>query len=490
MHSVKVILRLWIDLRNALLAVATCITFTLSIVSFSALADDNLWPEVTAELMQYGLPADSISIVIEVPEVNKTLLSYNADVPRNPASTMKLLTTYAALDMLGPGYRWETGFFIDGPITDGVLEGNLYIRASGDPMILTEDFLRILFRLRQRGLREIHGNLVVDDSIFDINSIDTRPIDDQPYRAYHAYPGPLSINFRATRFEFIPTNDGVTILADPPASTLHIDNRLKTIDGPCNGMHRAMGIDVNQGIDVTKVTFSGNYPRKCGERQITRSVLNADDYLFGVFQSIWSGLGGDLNGTLKRGAIPQDADEILLYESHSLLEVLSGINKYSNNFMARSLLLTLGVATYGSPATVETGQVALRSWLNTRGLPMPGLNIDNGAGFSRDARITAGGLANLLKDVLKHPYREELLASMSLAGIDGSLQKRFNHSAVNGHYRLKTGLLRDVRAAAGYGHTARGTLVVVVILQNAPGLTYSSGNAIQDAILRHLYEHY
>lgn len=461
-----------------------------SVLTWQAAGANELPAGVQAALSRYHLSTDSISIHVSDPARGETLLSHHADRLRNPASLMKLVTSYAALDLLGPNHTWRTGFYSTQPIRSGVLDGDLHLKGGGDPMMLMEDLLRTLFMLRSMGLREIRGDLVVDSSHFDERTIDVRPLDDTPFRAYNAYPGSAVINFRATRFLFLPRAGAIDIIADPPATTLRIDNRLTAEAGPCRGAHRAMIMQVDAAASGTTMRFSGRYPESCGEYELTRTVLRQDAYLFGVFQQLWTTLGGVIDGGLRHGSTPEHAT--LLYEhlSRPLSEVLRGINKYSNNLMARSLLLTLGGQHNGAAGTVQAGRDAIRAWLTDRELAMNGLVIDNGAGLSRGTRMTARDLAELLEDVLEHPYRDEFLSSLSLAGIDGSTRKRLREDPRSGRYRLKTGLLDGVRAAAGYGLTARGTRLVIVIIQNAPTLNYHQGNSIQDALFAYLHENF
>lgn len=451
-------------------------------------AHDTLPDPVKRVLDRHGLPADSISLQVIDAASGEALLSHRADVARNPASAMKLLPTYAALDLLGPSFTWQTRYHAGNVPVDGVLDGDLVIVGGGDPMILVEDFLRDLFTLRQRGIRHITGNLVIDDRHFDESTIDATPIDEQPERAYNAWPGSLVVNFRATSFVVAPRGGRVDVFADPPATTLRLDNRIEPLAGPCRERDNHVRLTVGRREPVTEVRLDGRYGIACGELEIVRSVLAPDAYLFGVFQALWEGLGGRIDGHLVRRAVDDGAPLLLERRSRPLAEVLRGVNKFSNNLMARSLLLTLGAEVYGPPGTVEAGRVAVRSWLNARSLPLHGLVIDNGAGLSREARMTARGLADLLLDALGHPYRDEFLSSLSLIGIDGSTERRLRGDERAGRYRLKTGLLRGVRAAAGYGLTRRGTHLVIVILQNSGRITYASGNDVQDAVLGYVHE--
>ncbi len=454
--------------------------------SIAATAAEPLPQSVLAALQRHGLTAESLSVLVEDAR-GRTIVEHNADDIHNPASVMKLVTTYAALDLLGPAFTWTTRLMAERPPTDGVLDGDLYWVGGGDPMILYEDFVAMLARLRQRGVTEIRGDLVIDDSLYDRKSIDRNPLDARSTRVYNVYPTASQVNFRATRFDMRPGAAGIEVTAEPPSALLRIDNALEAVDGPCRGLHRRVDMELLRAAAPARVRFSGRYPRSCGEHAITRTVHAPDDYLFGAFAATWRMLGGEIRGKAREGIAPDSAQPLLEHRSRPLLEVIAGTNKHSNNVMARSLLLTLGEQVHGRPASPETGRLAIRGWLNGRGLPMPTLIIDNGAGLSRDARLSPRDLARLLRDALDHPYREEFLASMSLTGVDGSTRERMTDTSTAGRYRIKTGLLSGVRAAAGYGLTERGTRLVIVIMQSSPKVSYGSGNAVQDAVLSWLH---
>lgn len=445
-------------------------------------ASGSLPAVVERALQAHGLPRDSLSVFIAADSDARPLLAFNADAPRNPASVMKLVTTFAALDLLGPGYRWRTGFLVDKPVVDGRLDGDLFVRGGGDPLILVEDFLKMLAALRQRGLARIDGDLVIDNRLFDSNAIDRKTLDGQSTRVYNAYPEATVVNFRATRFVLRPEPGGVRVFAEPPASNLEIVNRVAAVAGRCRGALGGVRHAVGVHGATTRVTFSGDYPTACGERSLTRSVLGAGDYLFGVFAALWSELGGSLGGSFRTAATPDAAREFHAHESRPLFDVLRGVNKHSNNLAARMLLLALGAEVHGAPGSPETGRAAIYEWLARRGVSMPGLVIDNGAGLSRAARVTARGLGALLGLVERHPFREEFLASLSLTGIDGSTKSRLD-GLEPGRFRLKTGLLKGVRALAGFARGAKGDSLRIVVLQNHDAVGHEGGNAVQDAVL-------
>ena len=346
----------------------------------------------------------------------------------------------------------------------------------------------MLHELRIRHIHTIDGNVVIDQNHFDQSTIDHSAIDGKVHRVYNAYPESFVVNFRATKFLLLPDSHKLSIVADPPSHSLRIENQVQLVEGKCRSHHRQLKFSTRKGSQgSTIVNVSGNFARQCGERSRTLVVQSADDYLFGVIRSLWTSQGGKITGKIATGGVNKDARLLYEHASRPMLDVLRGINKYSNNLMARALLLTIAAQSHGIPATVESGQLAIQSWLNSRALSMPKLKVINGAGLARDARLSAAGLGSLLLDLYQHPLREELMASLSLIGIDGSTKSRQQSEDLKGRFRLKTGLLRDVRGAAGFGVTSTGRRVVIVILQNHRNTTYYNGNSIQNSVLNWVF---
>lgn len=457
-------------------------------LSSSMLADELPAP-IRDALLRHNLPLASVSVVVREPGAAKPVVAYRADEPRNPASTMKLLTTFAALELLGPAHTWKTHAYVNGQLADGHLTGDLVLQGGGDPFLVTEAFWTMLRMVREKGVRDIGGDLLVDEGYFDLAPEAAGDFDGKPYRAYNASPSALLVNFRATRFVVFPELDTgrIRVFADPPGRSLKIDNRLRPLDGPCRNLHHAVTFDVRQA-DQTIVTFSGSYPRACGELTLTRSVVPQSRYLFGLFQSLWQSLGGTLAGDIRPAPVPPTARLLHTHESPTLAEIVRSINKFSNNVMSRQLLLTLGAELYGAPGTVEKGARALAEWAGAKGLAMPELVVENGSGRSRNARISADSLARLLENAYTGALRPEFMSSLPIAAMDGSLARRFHGEPLAGRTRVKTGLLDDVRALAGYVYAHSGRWYIAVLLHNHKNLGRDSGTEVQDAFLRWVHE--
>jgi D-alanyl-D-alanine carboxypeptidase/D-alanyl-D-alanine-endopeptidase (penicillin-binding protein 4) len=460
----------------------------------SAVADTrDTFPDSVARMLSaYKMPATSLSVFAQEVGEDTPLIAVNSDVPRNPASTIKLLTTFLALEDLGPTYRWKTDAYLGGPLVEGRLEGDLIIKGYGDPYMLLERYWLFLRELRQHGLQRIEGDLVIDNSYFEIDATDNGTFDGQPERIYNVVPDAFLVNFQAVDFVFRPDADsgGVSIVADPHPANLDIANKLGLRSGLCGGYQNGIKMEVgNSGADDSRdrVTFSGRFRGQCREYLLSRAVLRAPTYAWGVFDRLWTQMGGELQGGLRLAAAPEDAEPFVEVESPPLLEIIHGVNKWSNNIMARHILLTMGAERSGAPATVEKGREAAAAVLASEGLDFPELRIDNGAGLSRDTRITARNLGRVLLAAQDSLYAAEYVSSMPLSGLDGTMRKRFKDEELTGRMHLKTGRLTGVFAMAGYLRSRSGRDFVVVAIQSHANAHRGPGEEIESEFMRWVY---
>jgi len=430
-----------------------------------------------------------VSIVVQVAGAPHPLLAHEPVVPRNPASTIKLLTTWVALDVLGPTYTWPTEIYFLGNYSGDALDGDLGIKGYGDPYLVTEEFWKLLRALRRTGLAEVRGDLVIDDTYFAPLDEDPGAFDGQPYRTYNVTPNALLLNFQAARFQFLPEADGrsVRISIDPAPSNLSIGNRLALVDGPCRGYQAGISFNVTDAPTNREVVFEGNFPAACAPYALTRSVLQHDSFVFGVFRDLWTELGGRHRGGLRREVMPT-AEPALTWRSRPLAEVIRSVNKFSNNVMTRQLLLTLAAEKVAAPARTEDGIAVIEQYLAERSLDTEGLVLANGAGLSRATRISARLLADTLLLAARSHLAPEFLASLSIGGLDGTTRRRFDGLPAVGRMHVKTGRLDDVSALAGYVHAADGTNFVVVMMLNSADAHRGIGEELQDALIRWVYE--
>ena len=459
------------------------------VVSAEARNPEQLPSAVQKVLKKHHISRNSLSVYVHKVGDRNPLLSWKPEKARNPASTIKLLTTYVALEELGPAYTWKTEAYLKSPLVGGVTKDDLYLKGYGDPYLVTEYFWRLLRGLRKKGLEHIGGDLVLDLSHFQNEETDPAEFDGQPYRSYNVAPTALMLNFQSIHFRFQPdpVTRSVRIITDPDPGII-IENKIRLTTGRCSRKwKRRLDMKVINQRHKSAVRFSGRYPEACGEKMFYRVVSETADYVYGVFRNLWSEQGGYLGGGLRQEVIPQDAS--LFYRSHSLAlsDIIRSINKYSNNVMTRQLVLTLGAEKLGAPGSTEKGIKVVKTWLTDNDFNFPELVMENGAGLSRDTRITAPHMGQLLLSAYQSAYMPEFMSSLPISGHDGTLRSRFRETELEGRLHLKTGLLDDVRGMAGYVLDKNNQRWVVVSLHNHRKAPSLAGKEIQEALLQWVY---
>ena len=391
----------------------------------------------------------------------KPLLAYQENTARVPASVMKIITGYAALGTLGPNYRWPLDVYTNGRVQNGTLQGDLIIKGYGSPEFKRADLRKVLYGIRQKGIRNVNGRVVFDSSYFNIPN--QYAFDGKTQSKYNAQPDALLFNERINTFQVRTVGKRVHITTTTPTHNLRIVNRMRKSKRGCSTKIR-----VSKRAGQTIVTFSGRYSRRCGKRSYSRVISRPAEMIYGSMQAMWKrDVGGKLNTRFAMGRAPTNAKPLLRTYSRTLAEILPTIIKKSNNVMARQLLLTIGAKRTGQ-GTQRAGANAIGQWLASRGLHFPELRIENGSGLSRTARISAGHVGDLLIDAYRSPFRNIFMRSLAVAGVDGTMRGRLRGTQVRGRGFFKTGTLRDVRSIAGYVKAANGKIYVMAILQNDP----------------------
>ncbi len=460
----------------------------LASLSFSAHAD-GLPPNVLRALKAVQIPAANVAVVVQPVDTAQPLVTHNATLSMNPASVMKLLTTYAALDLLGPAWTWNTVAYSENVAVNGFLSGNLTIKGSGDPRFAIEHLSGLLRQLRVRGIQHIAGDIVLDRNVFNVPSIDPGAFDDKPMRPYNVGPDGLLINFRALRFTLMPDNGKPRVLLETPSEGLRVDNQLRYGDGACGSNWKDLiSIRLIPESNGNRLEFSGTYSAACGEKALNLSPLPTEAQTSGLIRALWKELGGTISGQVRAGSLTPGAKIVAQHQSPPLADAVRDINKFSNNVMARQVFLTIGndapkEALLGgtAPATAERAKQRITDWLNLRGLHFNELVLDNGSGLSRSERISADSLNRLLLDAWKSPVMPEFVSSMPIVGIDGTMKKRLKDAEAAGRAHIKTGTLDGVKTAAGYALDAQGRRYAVTFFINHPRA--QTGSAAIDALI-------
>jgi D-alanyl-D-alanine carboxypeptidase/D-alanyl-D-alanine-endopeptidase (penicillin-binding protein 4) len=426
------------------------------------------------------IPADAAAVVVKPLDGGALAWSANAGKPMNPASTMKLVTTYAALHLLGPAFTFRTEVLSEAPLIGEVLRGDLYVRGGGDPKLVVEDLWLLVSRLRGYGIREIRGDLVLDKTLFEPLAHDPAEFDGEEGRAYNVGPDALLTNFKSIAIVLVP--DPVAkvarVVVVPEVAGLKAPRTVSAIEGGCGDWRGRLQADIS---DPMNIRMRGVYPLACGERAIYLGALEHTSYFAAVFRAMWERQGGIWNGSIREEAVPEGARLVAALESPPLASLIRDINKFSNNVMTQQLFLTMG-ATSGQPGNPARGGAAIRNFLSARGIDVPGLVLENGCGLSRIERITAASLGNVLSDAWKSQWMAERMSSLPISGVDGTMKAR---NVPPGVAHMKTGLLEDTRAVAGYILAASGKRYVVVAIINHPNA--SRGTAAHDALLEWVY---
>ena len=445
------------------------VLIALALLLAAGAARADLPRPVRRAFLDAGIPLDHVAVVVQRVDAQRTLLEHQGDVPMNPASVMKLVTTFAALELLGPGYRWRTEAYLNGPLIDGTLKGDLVLKGRGDPKITIEQWQALMRDLRARGLERIEGDLVLDRSAFRLPAHDAAAFDSEPLRPYNVGPDALLVNFKAVRFAFSPNanDDGVDLKVEPALPQLAVGMPPLLVDGPCDDWRRHAGAAFISQSRAAAASFPGNYARSCGFREWHVALLDHPTYVHGMFSLYFAEAGGQFGGLVREGRAPSGQPFAVL-ESPPLYDVVRDVNKLSNNVMARQLFLTLALQGSPLPATPDKAADAVHRWLAQRKLAMPGFAIENGSGLSRVERVTAGGLARLLATADASAVRNEFATSLAVAATDGTLERRMTQANAAGRALLKTGSLEGVRALAGYVIDANGTRWILVALVNHP----------------------
>ncbi|MFZ6799553.1 D-alanyl-D-alanine carboxypeptidase/D-alanyl-D-alanine endopeptidase [Undibacterium sp. Di24W] len=466
------------------------LSFILGILITAPIAAQDVLPSSVENLLKKAnLPKSSLSVVIAPSRQNGYVLNLQGDKAVSPASTMKLLTSFIALDELGPNFRWKTQIYVDVPIKQNVLNGKLYLKGGGDPN-LTWDKLSLLLRnLRQQGLRDIQGDIVLDRSYFQPTrpELNVTPFDENPDAYYNVIPDALLIHSNISAFSISSDSNAVDTKLLTPMDRVTLKNQMTRSNAPCNEWKNgwlAPQTSVNNQAQID-ITLSGVFPKNC-QTTVYLNVVERNAYIGSVIRALWTELGGSWQGQIQDGITPTSASLLVQRESESLAETIRIINKFSDNAMSRILFLTMGAESPLARNFADTSQTAnavVRAWLSKNNIPDTGLTIENGSGLSRTDRISANQLASILRVAANSNWYPEFAASLPIVGIDGSMRNRLKSSVAEARARIKTGTLKNVVAIAGYVRDQQQNDWIVVGIINSDEAGISRARPILDELI-------
>jgi len=482
------------------------VVVSLALLAFPLAHAQSTLPEPVARLLAANqLPDDALSVLVL--RGDSVVLAHRAQRPMQAASTIKLVTTLVALETLGPTFRGRTELRTNAPLENGVLKGDLVLRGGADTD-LTDDVLENMLRaLRNQGIRQIDGRLVLDRQLFNParSDVGAPPFDEAPEAYYNVIPDALLVNKNMLQLDLRATDKRLQINSQPALDNVTITSDMTLVNADCNAWEAGaksgwklpqverQGSDQGDGDGKIRVTLHGAFPKNCA-RMYSINVLDREDYVDRLFRLRWRQLGGSLRGATVEGAMPLDARLLAEHASRALPDIIRDTNKPSDNALARTLFLSLGsleadpaigshaLPPTGEPTTVRADR-AIRTWLRAHAIDDSGAVFENGSGLSRLERISALQLGSVLQAGLTSQWAPEFLSSMPIVGIDGTMRRRLRDSPAAGHARMKTGTLHGVVAVAGYVNDAAGRPCVVVAMLNDERAGDGRGRAVLDALV-------
>lgn len=431
---------------------------------------DHLPDAIQARWDRSGVPLSSYSLLIKEAG-GPVILAINPSVPRNPASVMKTLTTWAALNRLGPGYTWKTRVYLDKRARvdlSQAMRTPLYIKGGGDPGLNYQDLRELIRHIQAKGIRHL-SDVVVDRSLFAPIFTDPGEFDGSPERPYNANPDAMMVNLGAIMLNFKPDTKAGRwdVSFEPDILNPPVSGSLGLTSGAC--IKSRTGSELTGSVDTEEgraLQLKGKLSASCGEFSFYR-LVGSQPYMFSsIFERLWTAEGGTISGVIRDGLVPDGAFLLETRSSPPLAQVIQTINKYSNNVMAKTLLLTLGEEMYGAPATFEKGAQAVLGILKKQGVNIAGYTVANGSGLSREGRITAGGQAQMLDAIWASGLRDTFVDSLSVTGVDGTMRRRLTDQSVRGRGHFKTGTLGNASALSGFVTAANGKTYILVSIVN------------------------
>ncbi len=392
----------------------------------------------------------------------KTLYSLNEDKRFMPASNTKLFTSALALEKLGPDFTFVTPLLTDGQIEGENLNGNLYLKGSGDPS-LTRDRLRELAKaLPSKGIKFVKGDIVVDVSAFSDNRWGTGWSWDYLLYGYAAEVWSIALDRNSLNLQIAPAPRGgqlAQVSITPSTDWLILDNRIRTIR---SGQSRWF---VLRDPWERVVHLEGQIPLDAAAETIRISVPSVPHYVGETFQTMLREEGLVVNGSVKVGLTPPDAVKIAETQSPPLKELIWWLNKVSDNLYAEMLLRAVALKESGQGSVTEAMRI-LEQQSQDWGIDTSDVRLVDGSGLSRLNMVTPRSIVKLLQVARTRPWFDAFKSSLPIAGKDGTLRTRFQGTTAEGRVFAKTGFIGSVVALSGYIQRQDGTEFVFSVLVN------------------------
>jgi len=457
------------------------VIWTMFILFFFSTVNAEKYDFLEKIIRQYQIDSSEIAYGVINLSKDQIVAMHNEDQLFNPASLVKIITTFISLKELGPNFSWRSDFFYTGEINGDTLRGDIIFQGNGDASFSIEDLEKMIRQIQRRGIKRIEGNLLLDSNYFG-SIVKDDSFDNQPMRAYNVPPSAISIQSNTVNFKFYNDKNEIKIEANPSINNLIINSQIKVTDEECSNWRE--GLEFEKKINV--LSFSGKFSQKCEIKEIDLSIIDWPYYFYLIFKQTWINNGGEFAGNYKMLS-DSSADKQLLatHSSEPLNNIIRKTNKYSLNFMSRNLMLTVIAEKYAAQPTEEMVNIYINKWLVDNQVENNGLFIDNGAGLSRKTKISVNQYLKILEKIYYDPMMSEMISSFPIAGIDGTLKNRMNTSPLkmNGHF--KTGSLSGVNAIAGFFLNKDKEMNAFVFMMN--GKKANESQQFQEALIKAVF---
>ena len=442
---------------------------------FSAEASAEFASEVQKLIQHSGLNSSAFGILIQSAETGATpLFSLQPDKKLIPASITKVVTSAMVLEKMPPGTKIKTQLLSSGGVENGVLKGSLYLKGGGDPSFVSENMWYLVNVFTRQKIREIQGDIIVDDSLFDRERFDASRQEERVDRAYDAPTGAMSFNWNSVNVFVRPGNkvgQPALVFADPENEFIDLEADVKTVSGSGHqvSIERKQHKESEEATKHDVIIVRGHIGVESDEVVTYKNITRPDLWAGANLRSFLAQRGIAVKGHVRNGVTPNNADLRAESESKGVEQILADMNKFSNNFVAE--MLAKGAAAKTAPPGTIAGAMKLASEHLVRlGNKADDFDLQNPSGLTRENQITAKTLWSVLKEFHQDfRFQAEFQTSLPIAGIDGTLKKRMKNSVAERWVRAKTGFLTGVVSLAGYAGQPQGKVVPFVMMYNGGG---------------------
>lgn len=451
-------------------------------------AFENLRKSVSRVVETSGIPTTRLGIVV-ADLSGEIVYQNNKDKKFIPASLTKIATAAAVLERLPTGHQFKTEILATAKVDDGsVLEGDIYLRGGGDPGFVSESMWFLVNEFVRSGIREIKGDIIVDDTRFDAIRFDPSRDQSRVDRAYDSPIGAMTFNWSAANIYVRPgkkNGDRVRVYADPQNDYIKIKNKAKTLAKGRATKLSVNNLGSNPGDQGELVEVSGGIAVGAPEFVAYKSISRPEIWAGFHLREFLKQRGIRVSGTIRSGATPRAAIVLAEHKGKPVGALVEGMMKFSNNYIAEILTKNLAVEVKGAPGTMEKGVEAIRAYLAEKGLK--DFVLKNPSGLSRANRFSADDFLKILIHVNQNfKIYPEFLSSLAIAGVDGTLKRRLGRESTNGHIRAKTGHLSGVAGLGGYVSAPQGQIYAFVFLYNGGADEAYKSKDLFDKILMEL----